>query len=447
MSQISPVEGTVMQEPGLKKGALNNIFLLVIFGCSLISPAMCIGGLMPYLADRTGWAMAGSMVIAGLLNFFWAASYSDMIQIYPKCGSHYTYIRNSLGPAIGFFIGAGVLPVYIFSSPVYVFVWSMQTVVNCPFWIIAVIYVAVVCLLSIRGIALASIVAAMMFITESCIVIALSLNAIGVTWPRFTELFPSFLFPHHPFTFGSLMFASVLSVYNYIGFASITSLVEESSPKLISRAINWTLLIVTSVYLIGLIGLPLVWASHTDIAASQTPFIDAAMILWDKYWPIGFLAVLLSTFTCSLACINTGARMLYDMSRDGVVPKWLGKIHPSYKTPWSALAFIAIIYVACALTIPYVVICELVVLVILLAYTGVALSNLKANKNVKGFGGIIKSRVAPTLGIILALYLMVTASRIGWIYTLCWFVVVTLYELYIYKTKPESLRKMDLSEM
>lgn len=446
---MSQSQTATASDVGLRKGALTSPVMLVIFACSLISPTMCLTGVMPYLADRTGWTMALAMAIAGILNFFWAVSYTDMVKIYPSCGSHYAYIRGSLGSVPGFLLGFGVLPTYNFACGAHVIVFgtAFQLLWDIPFWIIALVYCIIIVLVSIRGISLTSWVAALMFLAECIIILCVSYSAIKGTWPLWSEMAPKFLWPQAPFTMSAVMFASVLSVYNYIGFASITSLVEESTPDLVAKAMNWSIAIVILVYVIALVAVPLVFASYTDIAASDTAYMDAVTMLWDKYWPIGLVGVLLSTFTCSLACINTAARMMYDMARDGCLPKWFAKIHKRFQTPWSGLVFSGVFYFIAALAIPYVIQVELIVIVMLLAYIGVALSNLIINKNINTTWGLIKSRIMPVVGIVLAIYLLAIAEKTAWIYSLCWFALIIAYTIYLKIYKPKSLEKLDMSEM
>lgn len=411
---------------------------------------MCLQGVTPYLASRTGWAMASAIFIAGLLNFFWATSYTDLVKIFPKCGCHYTFIRNGLGPKVGFFVGASVLPVYIFAcgAHVIVFALTLQALFPAiPFWVVAILYPAFITLISIIGISLTSIVSACMFLIESAIVVAISLTAIGVTWPKFTIMLPQFIIPENPFTWGTVMFAAVLSVYNFIGFAAETSLVEESTPDEISRSINWSIIITMTIYVIALIGLPLAWQNHTDIANSTTPIVDAAKTFWGAFWPAGVLAVLLSNCTCSLACINTGARMIYDMARDDTLPKWFTNIHEKYQTPWAALVFSGIFYMLSAFFIPYVIQIEMIVIVMLLTYAAVALSNLAVKRPIIGWWNFTKSRITPVAGIIMAIYLLTTASKTAWTWSIVWFAIVFIYELYLNKAKPQSLRKLNISQM
>ena len=106
-----------------------------------------------------------------------------------------------------------------------------------------------------------------------------------------------------------------------------------------------------------------------------------------------------------------------------------------------------VFYFIAALAIPYVIQVELIVIVMLLAYIGVALSNLIINKNINTTWGLIKSRIMPVVGIILAIYLLAIAEKTAWIYSLCWFALIIAYTIYLKIYKPKSLEKLDMSEM
>ena len=104
----------VMQKPiipessvGLKANAINSVWFTTIYGCSLISPGMCIGGIIGYVAGMTGYTLVLAMLLAGIANYLWVVNYANLVQKFPKCGCHYTYVREGLNPALGFFLGWG----------------------------------------------------------------------------------------------------------------------------------------------------------------------------------------------------------------------------------------------------------------------------------------------------------------------------------------------------
>ena len=301
--------------------------------------------------------------------------------------------------------------------------------------------------ISIRGIKFTTLIGVVLFSTETLIVLALSLTAIGVTWPTWSEVAPQMFLPQAPWTWGTVAIATSVCVYNYIGFASITGLVEESDPKLVSKGMYISVAIVTAIYVIASMGIILAWPDAASLANETEPLVNAGKVFWDKYWPFVTLAVLISTTTCSLACINLGARMIYDMSRDQCLPSWLGKIHSKYQTPWSALVFSAVFYVIAALFIPYIYQIEGIVFVMLLAYIGVAFANIRVSWNDKSPVNTTLNKILPSLGIALAVYLLLQTSKMGFMLGGGWMVFSALFTLYLYIFKRNSLENLDLSEM
>jgi len=435
---------------GLKKGAVNSIWYTAIYGCSLISPGMCIGGIIGYVAGMTGLSLVLAMLLAGLINYLWVVNYANLVQKFPRCGCHYTYIREGLNPSLGFLLGWGVLPVYIFACGAHVIVFGgyfQSLFPQIPFFVIAVLYMVMIAAISIRGIKLTTVIGVVLFSTETLILLALSLTAIGVTWPTWTEIAPQMFWPHSPWTWGTVAIATTVCVYNYIGFASITGLVEESTPSLVSKGMYISVAIVTVVYVIASMGIVLAWPDAGSLAKETEPLVNAGKVFWNKYWPFVTLAVLISTTTCSLACINLGARMMYDMSRDGCLPSWLGKIHPKYQTPWSALVFSAFFYVIAALWIPYIYQIECIVFVMLLAYIGVALANIRVSWDDPSMKNTILNKILPALGIVLSVYLLLQTSKMGLLLGGGWMVFSALFTLYLYIFKRQSLENLDISEM
>jgi amino acid transporter len=46
--------------------------------------------------------------------------------------------------------------------------------------------------------------------------------------------------------------------------------------------------------------------------------------------------IVTSSIACGLALYNTASRYLFSMGREGILPKFLGRSHPTHKTPWNA---------------------------------------------------------------------------------------------------------------
>ncbi|ABM10733.1 putative amino acid permease (plasmid) [Paenarthrobacter aurescens TC1] len=141
--------------------------------------------------------------------------------------------------------------------------------------------------------------------------------------------------------FHSLSLGVVVAVSAFVGFESSTTLGGEAQRPLINipRTIRWTPVVTGALYLLAVTGQDIALRdAPASIAASTTPLSDMFHL---KIAP--FMAVMLdagiagSFFACTVASVNALARTLFCMGREGVAPKVIGRAHPAFKTPWTAI--------------------------------------------------------------------------------------------------------------
>jgi amino acid transporter len=65
------------------------------------------------------------------------------------------------------------------------------------------------------------------------------------------------------------------------------------------------------------------------------------------------IGALLSAFVVCVACATASARTLFAMGREGVIPTWFSKTHPTYRTPVNATATVAVLATIVALIVGY----------------------------------------------------------------------------------------------
>jgi amino acid transporter len=71
--------------------------------------------------------------------------------------------------------------------------------------------------------------------------------------------------------------------------------------------------------------------------SAEVPGLVIAHRVWGGAWWLTLLAMITSVLGASLACQNVATRMWYSMGRVGVLPKSLGQVHPTRKTPTNAV--------------------------------------------------------------------------------------------------------------
>ena len=58
---------------------------------------------------------------------------------------------------------------------------------------------------------------------------------------------------------------------------------------------------------------------------------------------IAYLAGLTSTLGVLIAAVNSRSRLIFNAGREGLLPRWIGRVHPARRTPVNAIiAFVGI---------------------------------------------------------------------------------------------------------
>ena len=157
------------------------------------------------------------------------------------------------------------------------------------------------------------------------------------------------------------------------------------------------------------------------LGSQITTFKDAplAAVAVKIIGPVGgtvlLIAAIISSFGLSSGDVMATSRVLYAGSSDGLFPKFLGKIHPRFTTPWLAVITYALIIFGFAVSGTFNQLAVLASSSILLIYLAVILSTLKlrmkktidAEKTFRIPGGAI----IPCIGIAAIVWLLTSLSR------------------------------------
>jgi len=143
-----------------------------------------------------------------------------------------------------------------------------------------------------------------------------------------------------------LFSAAVLAFYAFVGFEDMINVAEEVRdprrvfPVAVLLAFGAVSLIYAAISITAVSVVP-----HAELARSQRPLVE--VVLRAAPWFPPALYTVIALFAVSnTALINyiMGSRLVYGMARQGLLPAWLGAIHPGRHTPHRAiLALMAIV--------------------------------------------------------------------------------------------------------
>ncbi|NDJ17441.1 APC family permease [Myxacorys almedinensis] len=145
---------------------------------------------------------------------------------------------------------------------------------------------------------------------------------------------------------------AALAFYAFIGFEDIVNVAEEvkNPERNVPRAI------VISLGVAGVMYILVSWLATqvltpAELGASSAPLLDVVRRSQPNFPQVIFtLIALFAVMNTALLNFVTASRLLFGMSREGLIPAWLGKLHPRRATPYRTLLVILPIVIVLALS-------------------------------------------------------------------------------------------------
>jgi amino acid transporter len=333
----------------LRRGALGLTSAIVI-SVAVMSPAASIFFNTPFQALYVGAAIPLCYLVGFLVALVAANQYSEFSRELPSSGSAYTFVREGLGARFGFLTGWIGLIAIVLGIP-YTFVFmsaNLQTLVerffgvNVPWPLYFVAAVGIVFAISYIGIrqSLRVDLTLLVFEIGVCLTLAaLVLFNVGSSGGLSLAPFTPAPVPAN----GNLAVGIVFAVLSFIGFETAAALGEETrNPRRnIPRAVYISMIVVGVFYVIMVYAATMGYGMDkmvTGYAHDAAPFDTIARAFGGETLTILVDIVgILSFFTAALAIVNGGARIIYTLGRDGLLPRPLAWTHPTRQTPGGAI--------------------------------------------------------------------------------------------------------------
>jgi amino acid transporter len=357
---MDQLEGTRSgPEPALRRDAVGP-WGSIFQGLTHMAPAAGVMTGIGFVAASSGAATPLAFILAGVISLLIAMSINQLARHLPSAGGYYTYVSRGIGPRWGFMTGW----IYFLYDPLIpnlctlvVATYVSSTVstlfgIDVPWWLYAsVVYLGlgVISFLGIRP----SIGTAIAFTcVEAGITLIFSFFMIGVHGISGGDLNKTFTLAGSPTGFSGLAFGMIFTVLSYTGFESTIPLAEETrNPRqTIAMAAVVSVAMIIVYYVIFSFATVVGWGPDriAGLTKDAAPYNTMGNFYWGKIGIVLLtLALMNSSWGCSLAGQNAVVRVLYKMGQVGVLPKAFASVHPRYKSPHIAiLAMTALSFVA-----------------------------------------------------------------------------------------------------
>jgi APA family basic amino acid/polyamine antiporter len=436
-------------------------------------------------AQFAGPSIVLSFVLAGLGCVFAGLCYAEFASLIPIAGSAYTYGYATLGEVVAWIIGWDLILEYAFGAASVAAGWSGNIIsllqdfgvplapaliaspgtrlvswqgrweivntiaptvqaagvdpaslpmVTALFDLPAFLVIAIITTVLIVGIReSANFNSAVVFIKVGTVLVFIAVA--GAFLARRPEVATA---NWHPFippntgTFGQFGWSGIFRgaaviFFAYIGFDAVSTAAQEArAPQrdmpigiLGSLAICTILYVLTGALLTGV-----VHYTRLAVAAPIALAIDATGVRW------GSLVVKIGTFggltTTMLVMLLGQSRILFTMSRDGLLPEWCGRVHPRFRTPWLSSIVVGAMVALIAALVPIGVLGQLTSIGTLFAFVivsaGVWVLRVRRPDLARPFRTPMVPLV-PILSIAISLLLMVSLPWETWARLIAWLLV------------------------
>ncbi|MNN20170.1 putative amino acid permease YhdG [compost metagenome] len=222
--------------------------------------------------------------------------------------------------------------------------------------------------------------------------------------------------PFAPFGFNGVMSAAALVFFAFIGFDAVSSAAEEVKRPERDLPIG----------IIGSLGIcAILYVVVSMIMTGIVPFgnflgVDHPVSLALQYagenWVAGFvdLGAILGMTTVVLVMLYGQSRIIFAMSRDGLVPPKFSEIHAKYGTPFFTTWTIGIIFGLIAAIVPLNVLAELMNIGTLAAFCLISFAVIVLRKKCPDLPRAFRCPLVPLVPMLAIIFCVTLMSYLKW---------------------------------
>ncbi|MGL4879968.1 MAG: APC family permease [Waterburya sp.] len=327
---------------------------LIIYGVGDILGAG-IYAVIGKIAGLSGTLVWASFLTAMVVAAFTALSYAELGSRFPQSGGVACFVHRAfridwLSVLVGWLMFCTCLVSMATLSKAFAgYLNAFAPAI--PAWLIVLALFAVLAFVNFRGMKESSalnIVCTSIEVTGLVIVILVAilfLNGGGTVTPAAVPT-------EQTIGWVAVVQGAALAFYAFIGFEDIVNVAEEvkNPERNVPKAILFALAIAGVVYIL-VSWLALQVLNPAALTASEAPLLDVVRQAQPNFPQVVFTIIaLFAVLNTTLLNFVTASRLLFGMSREGLLPTWLGRLHRRRATPYRTFLVILPIAIFLALS-------------------------------------------------------------------------------------------------
>ncbi|WP_276879289.1 amino acid permease [Lawsonella clevelandensis] len=399
---------------------------------------------------EAGPAVILAFLVAAATAGLTALCYAELASSIPTSGSSYTYTYATLGELVGYLVGWCLLLEYAVSGAAVavgwseylndflqrVFGWHLPDYLSVAPWdggsfhsfsinLPAVVLVTICCFLLMAGTRESARANAVMVLLKLGVLLMFSVVA-------FTGFQSGNYHPFAPMGVAGVGAAAGSVFFSFIGLDVISTASEEVKDphRTIPRALVIALVVVTGIYM--LVAVAAVGAQEQSLFQHQKAGLSQILEHVSGSGTFSIIlsaAAVISIFSITLVTIFGQTRVLFAMSRDGMIPKGFAYISPRTRTPVINTAITCLVVGLLAGFLPLDYLSDMVSIGTLTAFAVVSLGVIilrRRNPTMQRGFRVPLYPATPIISIIACLYLISQLHPITWATLAVWMLIACL---------------------
>src|SRR6266566_7746482 len=349
MSEAGPVPFTESKAPEsadrLHRGALRLIDISASTMAN-IGPAYSFYFGFGLLVITAGIAAPLTILAAIVAIALLGNTLSQFSRAHPSTGGFITCVGKTFGGTsavtTALLVGAGYIiaisSVVVIAGGFFQILIQYYFNVSVPWIIFTLAFTAGAMVMMFRGVGVSTRLAGFFFGFELLVLLVVAV----VTLIQHSSHLTGAPFNPHNITngFSGLAAGFPLAVYLFIGWENSAALAEETNNprRNVPRAVFLSIALMAATYLLVAYATVSGFGYHDKaLTAAAIPFISVAHDVAGWLAFIAYLAGLTSTLGVLIAAVNSQCRLIFNAGREGLLPRWIGKVHPVRRTPVNAI--------------------------------------------------------------------------------------------------------------
>lgn len=338
----------------LDKKALSTLDLLIA-GMSYMAPGFSLFFTTALVAGAAGIHIPVIYLMAGLGVLCTGAALAQFSVIAPSAGSLQVFLHRGFGRVVSTAGGVVVLVGYLCLQAAVAALfggWTSKIIfdwtgISIAWPILTLLGVAACTALMVRGVSLSIKATWILFLVEFVLVLLIGIAVLAVGGASGWTSAPFDVGAMTSLPITAIAAAMVLATFSFVGFEGAISFAEETPDpaKALPIAVLGGVAVIALLYVFSMYAVVVGFGveNMSAVAADPEPIASLAALYAGPLKPLLEIAIWTSIVANMMAGGNANARILFNMAREGMLPKGLGVVHPTNKTPYTAVtAFMAL---------------------------------------------------------------------------------------------------------